>query len=116
MLQSKYKVGSLDKRVTFQQKIFDVDESNQKTITGWENIATNPTVFASVDETNGSEVIQAEQLNGLKTSIVHIRYRSDLTSENRMIYNGEKYDIKPPLEIGRKQYLKIIAVSGGKYT
>jgi len=116
MLQSKYNVGSLDRRITFQQKVFSVDASNQKKITGWENISVNPTVYASVDEVNGSEAIQAEQLNGLKTSTFIIRYREDLSSENRIIYNGEKFDMRPPLEIGRKQYLKIIAISGGKYT
>ena len=116
MLQSKTKIGSLDRRITFQEKVFSVDASNQKKITGWQNIDSNPTVFASVDEVSGSEVIQAEQLEGLKTSNFIIRYRTDLSTENRITYNGEKYDIHVILEVSRKRFMKIVAVCGGKYT
>lgn len=116
MLQSKHNIGSMDRRVTFQEPLFSVDASNQKKITGWQNITTNPTVFANVDEVSGSEAIQAEQLNGLKASTFIIRYREDLSNENRILYSGEKYDIHVILEVARKRGLKIIAVSGGKYT
>src|SRR6478609_1828435 len=116
MLSVKQNIGPLDRRITFQQKVFGTDESNQKLITGWEDIDDNPEVWASVDEVSGTEVIQANQLNGLETASFIIRYRTDLTVENRIVYDGFYWDIHSILQVGRKRFLRIVAESGGQYT
>lgn len=116
MLSHKEQIGRLDRRITFQQKVYGTDESNQKLITGWENISTTPTVYAQVDEQSGSEVIQANQLNGLETASFTVRYRTDLTIENRIVYDGFYWDIHSILQVGRKRFLRIMAESGGQYT
>ena len=116
MLSVKSNIGALDRKITFQEKVYAVDESNQKTIVGWQDIPTTPTVYAQVDEHSGAEVIQGQQLTGLKTSTFTIRYRNDITIENRILYNGGKYDLHVIVEVARKRYLKCISESGGHYS
>lgn len=116
MLDVRENIGSLDRRITFQQKVTSTDESNQELVTGWEDIASTPTVYASVNETSGSEVIQAQQLNGLETAVFTIRYRTDVNVLHRIVYDGVYWDIHAIHEIGRKRFLRIIAESGGQYT
>jgi SPP1 family predicted phage head-tail adaptor len=109
-------IGKMDKRVTFQQKVYGTDVSNQRRVTGWENISSNATVYAEVIERSGSEVLQADQLVGLTAAEIRVRFRTDLTIENRVVYNGKYYDIHALIEHGRKEYLRIISESGGQYT
>lgn len=117
MLASKQSIGALDKRITFQEKIFTIDiDSNQKRIDGWQDILTTPTVYAQVDEQAGNEVIQADELTGIKVNTFIVRYRNDITIEHRIIYNDGKFDIHSISEVGRKRFLRISAESGGQYT
>jgi SPP1 family predicted phage head-tail adaptor len=109
-------IGSFDKRVTFQQKIVGTDASNQEKPLGWENIPSNATVWAHVEENSGSEVFQADQLHGLTVASIFIRYRTDLSIQNRVVYNGKNYDIHAITEHGgRRNYLKLTCESGGHY-
>jgi SPP1 family predicted phage head-tail adaptor len=109
-------IGSFDKRVTFQQKIVGTDASNQEKPLGWENIPSNATVWAHVEENSGSEVFQADQLHGLTVATIFIRYRTDLSIQNRAVYNGKNYDIHAITEWGgRRNYLKLTCESGGHY-
>lgn len=73
-------------------------------------------MYAQVDELSGQEVIQAQQLTGLETASFLIRHRSDLTIENRIVYDGTYWDIHAIHQVGRKRFLKIVAESGGQYT
>lgn len=115
MLQHKEEIGRLDRRITIQKKIFGTDASNQHLVTGWEDIETNPEVWANVEEKSGTEVFQADQLVGLTVAQFTIRYRTDVTIQNRIVYNSKYYDIQAILEIGRKRFLKITCESGGQY-
>jgi SPP1 family predicted phage head-tail adaptor len=110
-------IGNLDKRITFQQKVYgSPDGSNQRKVTGWENIDSSPTVWAELYEKSGTEILQADQLNGLTMAEFRIRFRTDLTIENRVVYNDKNYDIQAILEMGRRKYLRLICESGGQYT
>lgn len=115
MLQHNEIIGRLDKRVTFQQKIFTTDASNQHKVTGWEDVATNPEVWAQVDYKSGSEDFQSDQLVAVKMASIGIRYRTDLTTENRVLVGSEIYDILTIIEVGRKRYLRLTCESGGQY-
>lgn len=115
MLQHKEEIGKLDRRITIQKKITTTDASNQHLTTGWEDIATNPEVWAEVEEKSGSEVFQADQLVGLTVAHFTIRHRTDVTIQNRIVYNSKYYDIQALLEVGRKRFLKIVCESGGQY-
>ena len=116
MLSSKEEIGKMDRKILFQKKILGTDASNQQKVTGWENIDSSPRAWAKVDENSGTEVNQADQLVGVKSTTFTIRYRDDVTIENRIVYNGGNYDIHTLLQLSRKRFLKIIATGGGQYT
>ena len=116
MLQSKIKVGELDRKITIQKKVYSTNASNERNVTGWTNIDLFPNPWANVQESFGSEPVQADQVVGLKTSIFIIRYRTDVTIENRILHRDDTYNIVDILEIGRKGFLKIVAESGGQFT
>lgn len=115
MLQHSEIIGRMDKRVTFQQKIFSTDASNQHKVTGWEDIATTPTVWANVEYKSGSENFQSDQLVAVKIASIGIRYRTDLTTENRVLVGDEIFDILTIIEVGRKRFLRLTCESGGQY-
>ena len=115
MLSTSEHIGKLDRRITIQRKVLGSDASNQRKITGWTDIATYPEVWANVDEKSGSEVFQADQLVGLTVANFTIRYRTDVTIENRIVYNSKYYDIQAILDVGRKRFLRLTCESGGQY-
>ena len=115
MLKHEQFTGQLDRNILIQQKVFGTDESNQHKVIAWENIDSYPSVRAKVEENSGTEVNQADQLVGVKSTTFWIRYRTDLSIENRIVYKGMNYDIHTLLELSRKRFLKIIATGGGQY-
>lgn len=115
MLNNKEQIGKLDKRITFQEKIIGVNASNEDAQNGWQNITTRAIAWAQVDEKSGSELYRAEKLTALSVAVFTIRYRTDLSEENRILYRGLKWDIQAILPGSRKGYLKITAESGGEY-
>jgi SPP1 family predicted phage head-tail adaptor len=115
MLSHKEQIGRLDRRIIFQRPVFGQDASNQKKIAAWVNIPDSFEAFAKVDETGGNEILQAEQLNGIKSAKFTVRYREDLDLELRILYKNVPYNVKSITEVGRKRYLEIMAVAGGHY-
>jgi len=115
MLQHKEVVGALDRLITFEQAIYGTDESNQHKITGWEDIDSYPEVYAKVVEPTGMETFQGDQMVAVTTTSFTIRYRTDVTVQNRVVYNSKYYDIHAILEIGRRRFLKLTCESGGQY-
>ena len=105
----------MDRRITFQEAIYGTDESNQHKITGWQDIESIPEVSANVIEPTGTEVFQGDQMVAVMTTSFTIRYRTDITVQNRVVYNSKYYDIHAILEIGRKRFLKLTCESGGQY-
>lgn len=112
MLQSKEQIGKLDRRIIFEEKIIDENESNEDAETGWQEIATTPEVWANVDERSGTEEFKADQLNGVKLTNFTIRYRNDLNTKLRIVYGNDKYDIQTILPLDRNRYLKIVGTTG----
>lgn len=115
MLNVRENIGQLDRRITFQQKVVGSNESNEDEETGWENIATNPTVWASHSDYRGNEQFGADKINAFQTSLFVIRYREDITVEMRILFDGLAYDIHSIEKIGRKRFLQISAESGYEY-
>lgn len=115
MLSTKEQIGKMDRKITIQEKIYSDNVSNERVVTGWQDIATSPEPWANVDDRFGSEVMQGDELTGLKTTNFTIRYRDDLTIENRVVFDSMYYNILDFIKIGRKGFLKIVAESGGQY-
>lgn len=115
MLSSKEQIGKLDRRVTFQSKIVGENESNEDEETGWENIDTNPTVWASKNERSGNEAYRADKLTDYLNVVFVCRYRNDITPKNRLVCDGIPYNILAVAEISRKRYMSIDCESGGEF-
>lgn len=112
MLFAKQEIGRLDRLITFQQKIVGQNESNEDAEDGWVNIANFPTCYASKDDKTGNEMYAADKLTGFQDVIFTIRWRSDVSIENRIVCDGIKYDIHSIQEVGRKRFLQITAERG----
>lgn len=54
----------------------------------WANIGTTPTVFARVRPLSGRERVVAAQTDTPATHEVSIRYRADVTSKHRLVWEG----------------------------
>lgn len=116
MLQHSENIGQLDRKILIEQPVFETDtDSNQRKITGWEEIESNPNPYAKINEKSGTEVMQTDQIAGVKFTNFIIRYRTDVDLKHRIVYNGWTYNIQSILEIGRKRYLNITCEGGGQW-
>lgn len=116
MLSHKEQIGKLDRRITFQELVIGENESNEDEETGWTNITTNPTVWASKDERLGSESMRADKLVDYNTIHFVCRYRNDINAKMRVVCDGVAYNIvSPPAEISRRRYLSVECESGGDF-
>jgi SPP1 family predicted phage head-tail adaptor len=116
MLNHKEQIGKLDERITFQFKVVGANESNEDEEIRWENIPTDATVYASKDERGGGESYRADKLTAYGGVIFTCRYRTDITARNRIVCRGIPYNIiAPPVEVGRRRFLKIECESGGEF-
>ncbi|MCQ4322892.1 phage head closure protein [Stutzerimonas stutzeri] len=59
--------------------------------TGWATIGIE---WAAIDSVRGDEFLQAGQLQAATTAKVTIPYRDDLSTADRIVYHGKKYDLK----------------------
>ncbi|WP_462379579.1 phage head closure protein [Pseudomonas sp. Marseille-QA0892] len=59
--------------------------------TGWATIGTE---WASIDSISGKEFVAAAAMQNVTTARITIAYRDNLTTANRFVYHGKKYDIK----------------------
>lgn len=116
MLSTSETIGSLDRKILIEEPIVLTDsDSNQYKTTGWQEIENNGQPRAKVEEKSGTEVMQTDQITGVKFTTFTIRYRTDLDLKYRIVYGGWTYNIQSILEIGRKRYLRITCEGGGQY-
>lgn len=102
----------LDQRVTFQkkQKVSDGAGGNVET---WVDIASTPTVWASVVTLSGAEGVDEGGTVATGEQMITIRFRDDLNEKNRIVWRGEYYNIRTIYRRGTRQhYLKIKAERG----
>ena len=85
-------IGKLDQRVTFQRKTETADGIGG-TVRTWANLASNPTVWANVKARLGREAM----VNGRMTAVLPVTFtiynRTDLDERDRILWNGEAYNI-----------------------
>lgn len=98
--------GTLKDRVTIQRYTADVDPAWGAT-PGWTDITE---VWADVTPTGGTEKSDNAGIQTSNTHRVSLRYRSDLTSKDRLVYRGRKLEIVSVLDVdGAKRELLIEA-------
>lgn len=99
------RIGDLRHRVTIRQKQITHDSNGYPQET-WENAAT---VWAAVEPLSGREYFQAAAVQAEQPVRFTIRYRSDITAEMRLRYEGKDYDIKAVIDLkGQHRWLQIM--------
>ncbi len=91
MLRTRENVGELDRRVTIQQQNTVKDIYNQDVDGAW---VAFKTVWASVEDSTGSEQLLSDQITATRITTMTIRYLSGVTEMMRIVYAGRVYDIE----------------------
>jgi SPP1 family predicted phage head-tail adaptor len=93
MLQTKVRRGELDREVYLIKPAIVDDTANAGSISGWDPVDTDYLVFARKKELPGKELVVADRLTFVQTTIFTIVYRTDLTTRNRIVFNTKPYEI-----------------------
>ena len=110
MLQSKEKIGRLDREITFIQRVTEQGVSNERKITEWEEIESYPNVNARKIETSGNTFIGNERIQFSQQVTWVIRYRDDLNINMRLVWDTKVYEILNIAEAdeSRKRFMNIV--------
>lgn len=110
------RAGDLNRRVTIQRKVADENfESSGEE--AWQPIATLWANVQDVLPSRGEQVSDGLSIAN-RPARIRIRYRSDITSDMRIIYGTRVMQIVAgPAELGRREGLELMAedysTSGG---
>ena len=97
--------GQLDRRITIQSFSTTTDDFGEVV----KSFTTLAEVWAKVEEKNGSEGEDGNQIVATKRVEFFIRYRSDINEEMRIQYNNETFKIEAILNAdSRKAFQKIV--------
>lgn len=111
MLQSKQQIGRLDERIIFEEKIIGVNVSNEDEQLGWQEVGR---AWAEVEDLTGSEDLQADQIEAVRTARFKIRHQ-EVNVKWRIVRDGEKYNITSVQKANRNGFLHVLAAIGVKY-
>ena len=89
----------MDRVLTLQRKTTTQDTYGEP-IETWATIAT---VWAEKKDLRGSELFAAQQFMAGVETIFKIRYRVGMTPLDRVVCEGETYDVSAVIEIGRRE-------------
>lgn len=100
-------IGSRDRRIAVQSVTYTANEYGEPAETWTTDFYTLARVeYPQAGQGEGFE----DAINISSTRIdFTIRWRSGITTKNRIVYNSNNYDIIAVGEIGRRNYLKLTA-------
>ena len=96
--------GNLDRRITIQEKTEVVASNGQRTLT-WSTLIST---WANPVEKDGQEKTDNNNRSTKRMVNFRIRYRSTITNEMRVLWEGKYYKIEDTKELGRQDGLMII--------
>lgn len=102
------RAGNLDRSIIIQAKT-PTQNAFGEPVDVWAKIHTDDTIPARIVPMRGSESFTARQVVGKAVVTFRIRYRADVTTLNRIVYDGRDYDIHDVREVGRREGLEIDA-------
>jgi SPP1 family predicted phage head-tail adaptor len=105
------KAGSLRSYITLQARDSGTDDAGQPVQT-WADLAS---VWADIRGANGLNTIKAS-LDGLEINAYsfRIRYRTDVDAAERVVFNGQNFDVKQVRhDHARKEWCDLICEVGG---
>ena len=104
------RAGDLDQRVTIQARSVATDAMGQDTIT-WVDVAT---VWAQCHAVRGREFFAAAQVQQEQTVKMRIRWRADVSTMNRVVWEGRAHDVTGVVPVGRRDMLELMCLQGVK--
>lgn len=90
---SSRRAPRLDRQITFIQPVIATGDSNEDKVTDWEVIDRDETVWASMEDTSGTELNVNERLTYVQMTKWIIRFREDITTQMRLVYDTQVYEI-----------------------
>lgn len=100
-------IGKLRHRVTFQY-LTRTNDGQGGFSSAWNNLASLPTVWAEVTPSNTKERFFSETLQYQRSHKVVIRYRDDLTTEMRMIFDERIFQIKSIKRLDERRFFLVL--------
>ncbi|WP_226578884.1 phage head closure protein [Acuticoccus sediminis] len=102
------RAGKLDRRVTLERLTDGGTDAFNVAIEEWAEVAT---VWAQARPNRGAERFTAAEVNGSAVMSFQIRYRSDVTVKDRLVYEGRVWNIVDVREVGRRVVTEIDATA-----
>jgi SPP1 family predicted phage head-tail adaptor len=105
-------IGKMDQRITLQ-RVTETPDGIGGTTRGWSDLAVNPSPWARVIAKAGREGMTEGRMTATYIVLFTIWNRDDLSEVDRILWNGEAYNIRNIRREGeRKLYLVIEAERG----
>lgn len=105
-------IGKLDQRITLQRQI-ETPDGGGGVVRMWGNVANNACPWANVKAKAGREGLDEGRTNATFIVVFTIYNRTDLSEKDRIVWNGENYNIRGILRTGdRKLFLQVEAERG----
>jgi SPP1 family predicted phage head-tail adaptor len=99
--------GSLDRVIRLQRAVETIDDAGQVS-SAWSDLAT---VRAQVVQDEAIETPNADAIRSEKKITVRVWWRQSFTVVDRILFDGRSYDVRQVLEVGRRRFLELKAVS-----
>jgi SPP1 family predicted phage head-tail adaptor len=99
----------LDRRIRIERKVATRDTMGGERIT----YSLRAEVWASVIYTRGREAFLSAQPTPSSDIEFRCRWRSDVEQTDRVVFEGQPYDIQYLAEMGRRRKLRILAKTPG---
>ena len=111
----KLSAGRLDRTIVLQRRTVTDDVEPTETWGPLPQTAPQPTeVRAQVVQQSGRELFAADQLQAERKVLFRIRWRSDVTEKDRVLYDGRIHDIHEVRELGRRDGLELFTTTRGE--
>lgn len=105
-------IGAMDQQITFQRFTETSDGAGGST-QAWLNLPVNGTVWAAVKAKSGRESMNENRMTAVFVTVFTIYHRTDISELDRIVWNGENYNIRAILRTsGREMRLQIEAERG----
>lgn len=103
------RAGKLDKTIVIQSRGEVIDDFGTVT-EGWTDIAT---ARAQLLQQSTEEFLKSTGSTTETAVIFRIRWRANLSTDQRVSYNGQAFDLKEIKELGRRDGLDLRCVAAG---
>lgn len=105
-------IGRMDEVITLQANTTTSDGAGGQ-VNSWADFGTDPQVWAKIDPLSGGERLDSGAFNAAGLWKFTIWYRDDVTELDRILWNGDRYNIR---RVARSRqsalYLDIFAERG----